>query len=83
MTAEATGRAPAGEAGFRLLGRPTGLRVPLGRIPKLIHPADREAVTARMERMRSDPSPLAFEFRIIRPDGGERTVLARSEGLRL
>jgi PAS domain S-box-containing protein len=45
----------------------------------LVHPDDRDEVTARIVRTRGDHSPLHFETRIVRPDGATRHILVRGE----
>jgi PAS domain S-box-containing protein len=65
----------------RILGRPLGFRLPLVDLAQVIHPDDLERVAARVAWMRTDPSPFTIEFRVVRPDGTVRTVLARSEGV--
>jgi two-component system NarL family sensor kinase len=48
----------------------------------VLHPADLERVTVRVERIRLDPAPFALERRIVRTDGAVRSVLVRGEGVR-
>jgi PAS domain S-box-containing protein len=63
----------------RILGRPLGFRLPLLDLAQVIHPDDLERVAARVAWMRTDPAPCTIEFRVVRPDGTVRTVLARSD----
>jgi PAS domain S-box-containing protein len=66
----------------RLFGVPLDRKLTMTEgIGEAIHPADLERVAVRLGRMRDDPSPFAFEHRIIRTDGDVRTVLARGEGV--
>jgi PAS domain S-box-containing protein len=65
----------------RILGRPVGFRLSVRDLAEVVHPDDLERITAAMARMRSDPSPYTVEFRIVRPGGTIRTVLARGEGV--
>jgi signal transduction histidine kinase len=61
---------------------PTG--VPAADAPgvvQFVHPADVERVTAQLERAHTDPTPFAFEHRIVGTDGTVRTVLVRGEGV--
>jgi PAS domain S-box-containing protein len=66
----------------RIFGLPLGFKVTMeGGVDPLIHPGDLERVKAELGRMRRDPSPFAFDHRIVRTDGAVRTVLARGEGV--
>jgi two-component system sensor histidine kinase/response regulator len=66
----------------RMYGLPLGTRPLMGpSVGQLIHPADAERVRAQLERIRTDPTPFAFEHRIVRADGAVRTVLSRGEGV--
>jgi PAS domain S-box-containing protein len=66
----------------RLFGVPLDRKLTMTEgIAEAIHPADLERVAVHLGRMRDDPSPFAFEHRIIRTDGDVRTVLARGEGV--
>jgi PAS domain S-box-containing protein len=47
---------------------------------KLIHPQDRESVTARRDAM---TGATDFEFRIVRPDGRVRWIRSRAEPVRM
>ena len=51
-------------------------------IAPLLHPGDRERVTREVEEAYTDGTDLELEFRIIRPDGELRWILARSSSLR-
>lgn len=44
---------------------------------KVIHPEDREAVTQAVQRAVETDAPLMVEYRIVRPDGGLRWIIAR------
>jgi two-component system NarL family sensor kinase len=61
------------EAGSRLLMRDVVMR--------FVHPGDLDRVLAIMERAPTDPTPFAFEHRIVRGDGTVRSVLVRGEGV--
>jgi PAS domain S-box-containing protein len=66
----------------RIFGLPLGFKVPMDPgVEPLIHPSDVEMVKGELGRMRTDPTPFAFEHRIVRADGAVRTVLARGEGV--
>jgi PAS domain S-box-containing protein len=66
----------------RMYGLPLGTKPLMGpSVGQLIHPADAERVRAQLERIRTDPTPFAFEHRIVRADGAVRTVLSRGEGV--
>jgi PAS domain S-box-containing protein len=66
----------------RIFGLPPGFKVPIDPgVDPLVYPADLERVKRELGRMRTDPSPFAFEHRIIRTDGVVRTVMARGEGV--
>ncbi|GIL07123.1 MAG: hypothetical protein BroJett031_36430 [Betaproteobacteria bacterium] len=47
-----------------------------------IHPADRPAFLAAWERMRTTDAPVEYEFRVVRPDGGVRHLVARGRAER-
>ena len=66
----------------RLFGLPLDRKLTMAEgVAEAIHPADRERVAAHLGRMRDDPSPFAFEHRIVLADGGVRAVMARGEGV--
>jgi PAS domain S-box-containing protein len=66
----------------RIFGLPLGFKLTMeGGVDPLVHPADLKRVKAELERMRTDPSPFAFDHRIMRADGAVRTVMARGEGV--
>jgi signal transduction histidine kinase len=75
VAAETVDRASPGEASFQLLAE---------HLPDLaarfVHPADFNRVAAYMERLPTDPTPFAFQHRIVRGDGTVRSVLVRGEG---
>ncbi len=49
-------------------------------LPALIHPDDRAAVRERVAAAFAGGVVAEFEFRVVRPDGSERWVVARTEG---
>jgi PAS domain S-box-containing protein len=61
------------EAGSRLLMRDVVMR--------FVHPGDLDRVPAIMERAPTDPTPFAFEHRIVRGDATVWSVLVRGEGV--
>ncbi len=66
----------------QLHGLADGEPVPTVRewIDRWVHPLDREMVRGAFVRLRDgERGPLAAEFRIVRPDGGERVVRATSQ----
>ena len=66
----------------RIFGLPLGHRLTMeDALDGLVHPADVQRVTDQLGRMRTDPSPFAFEHRIIHTDGSVKTVLGRGEGV--
>ena len=66
----------------RILGLPLDVQVTMeDAVARLLHPADLERLAALLGRMREDPTPFAFEHRIVRTDGAVRIVLARGEGV--
>ncbi len=50
-------------------------------IQALIHPDDRIAIRARMAAAFDDGVVAEFEFRVVRPDGSERHIIARTEAV--
>jgi PAS domain S-box-containing protein len=46
---------------------------------EFVHPEDRQRVETKMNASLDDPKPFEFEFRIVRPDGETRLLLARGE----
>ncbi|WP_276275956.1 PAS domain-containing response regulator [Haloarcula regularis] len=52
------------------------------RFLELVHPDDRDAVTAAVDRTLAGDSPYDIEHRIVRPDGEVRTVQERGELVR-
>jgi PAS domain S-box-containing protein len=48
-------------------------------IAQVAHPDDREAVTEELRRASEDGTPLDFEARLLRPDGGEPRFRVRGE----
>jgi len=66
----------------RIIGLPPGSRLQMRPgVVQFVHPADVERVTAQLERAHTDPTPFAFEHRIVGTDGTVRTVLVRGEGV--
>ncbi|HXW71806.1 MAG TPA: PAS domain S-box protein [Methylocella sp.] len=45
----------------------------------LVHPEDRERLALHLERLKLSPEPFYDEFRIIRPDGAIRWIVAKGE----
>jgi PAS domain S-box-containing protein len=77
-----TGSSSASAEWFRVVGVgpedvPT-LDAALG----FVHPEDRPAIQASIDRAASDGTPFEVEHRTVLPDGQVRTVLARGEGVR-
>ncbi|GAB1595766.1 EAL domain-containing protein [Lysobacter claricitrinus] len=65
--------------GARIYGLPDDTRtLRLDDVFAMVHPDDVEAVRALSRSMQPGPEPTEMQFRIIRPDGVERAVLARS-----
>ncbi|MGY3264540.1 EAL domain-containing protein [Lysobacter sp. HA35] len=65
--------------GARIYGLPEDTRVlPLDDVFAMVHPDDIGELRALARSMRPSPDPTEMQFRIIRPDGVERAVLARS-----
>jgi PAS domain S-box-containing protein len=50
-------------------------------VAQLIPGADLDQVERLLDRMRTDPSPYAFEHQMVHRDGTMRTVLSRGEGV--
>jgi PAS domain S-box-containing protein len=66
----------------RIFGLPLSYRLTMAdALDGLVHPADVQRVKDQLERMRTDPSPFAFEHRIVHTDGSVKTVLGRGEGV--
>lgn len=66
----------------RIFGFPAGSRWTMEEgIAQLIPGADLERVERLLDRMRTDPSPYAFEHQMVHRDGTMRTVLSRGEGV--
>ncbi|WP_133498869.1 EAL domain-containing protein [Cognatilysobacter terrigena] len=65
--------------GARIYGLPESTRqLPVEDVLALVHPDDVDALRKKIRSMRPGPDPLEMQFRIRRPDGEERAVLARS-----
>jgi PAS domain S-box-containing protein len=66
----------------RIFGLPAGSRWTMEEgVAQLIPGADLERVERLLDRMRTDPSPYAFEHQMVHRDGTMRTVLSRGEGV--
>jgi PAS domain S-box-containing protein len=66
----------------RMIGFPTGSRWTMEEgIAELTPKADVAAVERLVDHMRSDPSPYAYEHRLVTHDGTVRTFMARGEGM--
>jgi PAS domain S-box-containing protein len=50
------------------------------RLPALIHPDDRAATSEQIAAAFAGGVAAEFEFRVLRPDGSERYIVARTEG---
>ena len=69
--------------GARLYGLPDDTRrMDLDAVLALVHPDDRAALQAMGERLIAHGEPAEIQFRIQRPDGTQRVVLARSVATR-
>ncbi|WP_162301464.1 EAL domain-containing protein [Cognatilysobacter segetis] len=65
--------------GARIYGLPEDVRVMrIEDVFELVHPDDRARLLASGEKLARDGTPNEQQFRIRRPDGAERVVLARS-----
>jgi two-component system sensor histidine kinase UhpB len=65
----------------RLIGLPLGSRWTMEEgIARLIPKMEIERVRRLVDRMRADPTPYAYEHRMVTSDGTIRTFLARGEG---
>jgi PAS domain S-box-containing protein len=66
----------------RIIGLPLGSKWTMAEgIRRLIPEAEVERVERLVERMRTDPSPYAYEHLVVSSDGTTRTFLARGEGM--
>jgi len=65
---------------YAILGLDTGIKSSPDKYLEMVHPNDRDRVSALFESQRASvgPETLRFQHRIIRPDGSERTVECRS-----
>lgn len=60
---------------YEILGRdPAAPALTLDELPSLVHDEDRPRLTAMVTDCLIDAKPIDGEFRIVRPDGGVRTV---------
>jgi PAS domain S-box-containing protein len=62
---------------YRVFGVPPGERVTYAAYLERIHPEDRSFVDDTVQRSFAERRPFAFEHRIVRPDGVERTISSR------
>jgi PAS domain S-box-containing protein len=76
----ATDRLTVSEELCRILGIPPAAELTVERALAVVHPADLGAVREAVVRMRTDPTPISIEHRIVWPDGTVRTVLVRCAG---
>jgi PAS domain-containing protein len=75
-----TDRAHWSEELHRLFGRPSSAGpLTLDELPSHVLPADQPALTALITACLVDGRPLDGEFRVLRPDGGVRTVRMTGE----
>jgi PAS domain S-box-containing protein len=73
----------ASEEAFRILGLPVGGRgTNLEEFLALVHPGDRPAVQAGLQRAMESAGEWDQEFRIVRPDGSQRVVRDHARVLR-
>jgi PAS domain S-box-containing protein len=66
---------------YRIVGADPAGEVTVESAMGFVHPDDRPVLQAAMERIVADPAPFAFELRVVRRDGGVRTLLARGQGI--
>lgn len=76
-----TDQASFSEGMHRLLGIPPGTDLTAELAIARVHPDDVETIRQVQAKLRTDPSPVSVEHRIVRPDGTVRTVLGRGEGI--
>lgn len=63
---------------YRIYGHEPGAFEPTyERFLEAVHPDDRTAADAAVQKALAERGPLAFEHRALRPDGGVRTLMAR------
>jgi PAS domain S-box-containing protein len=72
----------AAPAFFELFGVPPGARFGLAEFLARVHPEDRERVAADQRLIPQTGSAFESEYRLLRPDGDVRWLLARGEGVR-
>jgi PAS domain S-box-containing protein len=66
----------------RIIGLPVGSRWSMKEgVARVIPEADVEGVERLLDRMRTDPSPYAYEHGMVTSDGTMRTFLTRGEGV--
>ncbi|HZH43527.1 MAG TPA: EAL domain-containing protein [Lysobacter sp.] len=74
-----TGEVRWSDETYRIYGRdPASYRPTLEGLFEHIHPEDRTPVREGIEAVREGGEPVEYRFRIVRPDGHERTIFARS-----
>jgi len=70
-----TDRAAWSDELYRILGRdPAAAALTLDELPSLVHEDDRARLTTAVTDCLIDARPIDGEFRVLRPDGAERTV---------
>jgi len=62
---------------YRMYGHPPAFEPDFERYIASVHPADRGRVQSILGQAMKDHLPFSYEFRVVRPDGGERLCLAR------
>ena len=63
---------------YRIFGQPIGTPLDLGDFLAMVHPEDREAVSAAYQQSLTVVAPYQIEHRICRADGSERWVRERA-----
>jgi PAS domain-containing protein len=75
-----TDRAAWSDELYRILGRdPAAPALTLDELPSLVHEDDRARLTTTVTDCLIDARPIDGEFRVLRPDGAERTVHVMGE----
>ncbi len=68
------------DAYYRIHGVEKGKYIPTHeKFLEFVHPQDRQKVESKIQAVLIDPQPFEYEFRIVRPDGEIRLLLARGE----
>jgi PAS domain S-box-containing protein len=62
---------------YRIFGMPPGKPVTYAAYLERVHPDERSFVDSLVQRAHAERQPFAFEHRIVRPDGTERTISSR------